>query len=173
MCVSSVLTAANSTTPRHTHTPTCTHVLGGKCGESSPSVRVVIRLPSINTRGCGGGWAAGVWACGCVPASVYLCFSFVYVYIIMWEYIVNCERCLCVCTEGLWMCSCMLTTPSRRVHGDPKVWMHLLEEISSRCEQCTKAEKTCSKTSLFTHSKTTRHSGGKAQTAVFSHYNLA
>lgn len=57
--------SSEPTTPRHTHTcthtVTRTHVLGGKCGESSPSVRVVIRLPSINTRGCGGGGrAAGV-----------------------------------------------------------------------------------------------------------------
>lgn len=57
--------SSEPTTPRHTHTCTHTltrtHVLGGKCGESSPSVRVVIRLPSINTRGCGGGGrAAGV-----------------------------------------------------------------------------------------------------------------
>lgn len=78
-CVSFVLTGANPTTSRHTptctHTLTCTHVLGDKCGESSPSVRVVIRLPSINTRGCRRGLAAGVWAYGCVSASVYLCMS--------------------------------------------------------------------------------------------------
>lgn len=54
-----------------------------------------------------------------------------------------------------------------------KVWMHLLQELGSRCEHSTKNEKMCSKTSLFTHSKSMRHRGGKAQTAVFPQYILA
>lgn len=82
-----------------THTLTRTHVLGEKCGESSPSVRVVIRLPSINTRGCGGGRAAGVWVYGCASASVFLCMSVFFLcvckyIIIMFTYTV--KWCLCV-----------------------------------------------------------------------------
>lgn len=48
----SELTEAN---PHDREAHTCTHVLGDKCGESRLSVRVVIRLPSINTGGRGGG----------------------------------------------------------------------------------------------------------------------
>lgn len=104
-----------------------------------------------------------------VSASVYLCvclcFSFVYTYImIVCEHIVNCGRCLCVCTVSLRMRGCILTTVCRREHSDPKVWMHLLQELSSRCENSTKTERARSKTSVFTHSKSARHKGGEAQT---------
>lgn len=89
---------------------------------------------------------------------------------------VNCGGfvCVSVCeyTACLCICSCVLTTLCRSVHSDPKVWMHLLQELGSRCEHSTKTEKACSKTSLFTHSKSMRHRGGEAQTAAFPQYTV-
>lgn len=74
---------------------------------------------------------------------------------------------MCLYSEPANANGCALTTVCRSERGDPKVWMHLLQELSSRCENSTKTERARSKTSVFTHSKSARHKGGEAQTAVF------
>lgn len=75
---------------------------------------------------------------------------------------------MCVCTVSLRMRGCILTTVCRREHTDPKVWMHLLQELSSRCENSTKTERARSKTSVFTHSKSARLKRRRSSNCVSS-----
>lgn len=52
--------------------------------------------------------------------------------------------------SGIYMCLYSMPVNvnvyAKSVDGDPKVWLHLLQELSSRCEHSAEIEKTCSKT---------------------------
>lgn len=122
--------------PRHINTHARLHVLRDECGDSSPSVRGVIRIPSINTNGCGGGRAAGVWVSGWVVHQQ--------------------------CTGAMRRRSYMLMTACTVTL---KYGCICYRNSAAGVNTVTESEKPCSKTCLFTHSEAMRHRRGKAQTA--------